>query len=101
MSADAANPRVYQDMKGSRASNGNVNGHIVRLAEAKPGRQRVQVGHLPVRRRGRSRQGHDQPVHLGDNNDLSSPDGLVFSPATGICWIQTDDGAYTDKTTAC
>jgi len=22
----------------------------------------------------------------------------VFSPATGVCWIQTDDGAYTDKT---
>ena len=36
--------------------------------------------------------------NLTDENDLSSPDGLVFSPATGICWIQTDDGAYTDKT---
>ena len=35
---------------------------------------------------------------LTDDNDLSSPDGLVFSPSTGICWIQTDDGAYTDKT---
>jgi secreted PhoX family phosphatase len=33
---------------------------------------------------------------LTDANDMSSPDGLVFSPATGICWIQTDDGAYTD-----
>jgi hypothetical protein len=29
---------------------------------------------------------------------MSAPDGLVFSPASGICWIQTDDGAYTDKT---
>jgi hypothetical protein len=35
---------------------------------------------------------------LTDANDLSSPDGLVFSPSTGICWIQTDDGAYTDVT---
>ena len=35
---------------------------------------------------------------LTDDNDLSSPDGLVFSKATGLCWIQTDDGAYTDKT---
>ena len=35
---------------------------------------------------------------LTDTNDLSSPDGLVFSDATGICWIQTDDGAYTDVT---
>jgi secreted PhoX family phosphatase len=23
---------------------------------------------------------------------------LAFSPTTGICWIQTDDGAYTDVT---
>jgi secreted PhoX family phosphatase len=36
--------------------------------------------------------------NLTDANDLSSPDGLVFSQATGICWIQTDDGAYTDVT---
>jgi secreted PhoX family phosphatase len=36
--------------------------------------------------------------NLSAENDLSSPDGLVFSPATGICWIQTDDGAYTDQT---
>jgi len=36
--------------------------------------------------------------NLTDENDMSSPDGLVFSPATGICWIQTDDGAYTDQT---
>ena len=36
--------------------------------------------------------------NLTDDNDLSSPDGLVFSQATGICWIQTDDGAYTDNT---
>ena len=35
---------------------------------------------------------------LTNDNDLSSPDGLVFSKATGVCWIQTDDGAYTDKT---
>ena len=33
---------------------------------------------------------------LTDNQDFSSPDGLVFSPATGIMWAQTDDGAYTD-----
>jgi secreted PhoX family phosphatase len=34
--------------------------------------------------------------NLTGDQDLSSPDGLVFSPSTGICWIQTDDGAYTD-----
>jgi len=31
-------------------------------------------------------------------NSFSSPDGLCFSPSTGILWIQTDDGAVTDET---
>ncbi len=35
---------------------------------------------------------------LTASNDFSSPDGLWFSKATGICWIQTDDGAMTDET---
>ena len=35
---------------------------------------------------------------LTANNSFSSPDGLWFSAATGICWIQTDDGAFTDET---
>jgi secreted PhoX family phosphatase len=33
---DAANPRVYKDMKGIKESVGNVNGHIIRLAHGKP-----------------------------------------------------------------
>ncbi len=35
---------------------------------------------------------------LTASNSFSSPDGLWFSKSTGICWIQTDDGAYTDET---
>ena len=35
---------------------------------------------------------------LTSKNSFSSPDGLWFSKATGICWIQTDDGAFTDET---
>jgi hypothetical protein len=35
---------------------------------------------------------------LSDDNDFSSPDGLWFSEVSGICWIETDDGAYTDVT---
>ena len=35
---------------------------------------------------------------LTADQDFSSPDGLWFSQATGLCWIQTDDGAYTDVT---
>jgi len=35
-SADAANPRMYTDMKGSKEQKGNVHGHIVRMADATP-----------------------------------------------------------------
>jgi len=35
---------------------------------------------------------------LTSDNDLSSPDGLVYTPSTGLLWVQTDDGAYTDVT---
>ena len=35
---------------------------------------------------------------LTADQDFSSPDGLWFSRNTGLCWIQTDDGAYTDVT---
>ena len=35
---------------------------------------------------------------LTDDQDFSSPDGLWFSQKTGLCFIQTDDGAYLDKT---
>ena len=35
---------------------------------------------------------------LNSDQDLSSPDGLVFTQSTGLCWVQTDDGAYVDIT---
>ena len=35
---------------------------------------------------------------LTGDNDFSSPDGLWFSYKTGLLWIETDDGAYTDVT---
>jgi secreted PhoX family phosphatase len=31
-------------------------------------------------------------------DDVSSPDGLWFSRASGLLWIETDDGTYTDVT---
>jgi uncharacterized protein len=31
-------------------------------------------------------------------NDLSKPDGCWFSKASGIVWIETDDGSFTDQT---
>jgi len=98
ISTDAANPRFYRDVRGTRQQLGNVNGHIIRLAEAKPTDARFKWDiHLFA-----SEAGADKAMvnlsNLSDANDLSSPDGLVFSPATRICWIQTDDGVYTDQT---
>ncbi len=98
VAADAANPRVYQDMKGTRASNGNVNGHIMRLAEATPADKRFKWDIYLMASEAGADRSKVNLSNLTDANDLSSPDGLVFSPATGICWIQTDDGAYTDVT---
>ena len=96
MSADAASPRVYKDMKGTREQRGNVNGHIIRLAEAKPAASVFKWDIYLFAAEAGADSGLINLSNLNDNNDLSSPDGLVFSPATGICWIQTDDGAYTD-----
>ena len=96
--ADSANPRVYTDLKGSKEQKGNVNGHIVRLSHGKPTDAAFRWDIYLFA----SEAGADKATvnlsNLTDENDLSSPDGLVFSPATGVCWIQTDDGAYTDKT---
>jgi secreted PhoX family phosphatase len=104
---DAANPRHYNDPKGSSDQLGNPNGHIVRLREA---------GDDPAASRfvwdiylfGADSAEADANVNisgLSADNDFSSPDGLWFSrpqnPAGQIrplLWIQTDDGALTDRT---
>ena len=98
ISVDAANPRAYSDMKGSTESKGNVNGHIIRLAEAKPTDTTFR---WDIYLFGAQADADTSKVNLSnlvDENDISSPDGLVFSPSTGLCWIQSDDGAYTDQT---
>jgi len=92
---DASNPRAYTDMKGTSAQNGNPNGHLVRLKEGAS----VSSFSWDVYLFG-AEAGADKALvnisALTADQDFSSPDGLVFSKATGICWIQTDDGAYTD-----
>ena len=94
---DAANPRAYTDMKGATAQNGNPNGHLVRMKEGAT----VSAFTWDVYLFG-AEAGADKSLvnisALTADQDFSSPDGLVFSKATGICWIQTDDGAYTDVT---
>ena len=94
---DAANPRAYTDMKGTSAQNGNPNGHLVRLKEGAS----VSAFTWDVYLFGAEAGADKAMVNLSSltaDQDFSSPDGLAFSKATGICWIQTDDGAYTDVT---
>ncbi len=95
---DAANPRAYNDPDGKKSS-GNPNGHIIRFKEAGNlstatsftwdiflfGAEEDSVANVNISK-------------LTSKNSFSSPDGLWFSYSTGICWIQTDDGAFTDET---
>ncbi len=91
---DSANPRVYTDDKVGRAQVGNSNGHILRVRE--DGRDTFTWDVYAFGSQ------FDAPVdtvnlsQLSADQDFSSPDGLAFSRSTGIMWIQTDDGAYTD-----
>ena len=96
--ADSANPRVYTDLKGSKEQKGNVNGHVIRLAERQPHENSFRWDIFLFAAEAGADRGSVNLSGLTDENDLSSPDGLVFSRASGICWIETDDGAYTDKT---
>lgn len=97
---DAANPRSYSDSYagGPNGSPGNVNGHILRLREQGHRAGATQF-RWDVYLFGAQADADLSKVNLSSltgDQDFSSPDGLWFSQATGICWIQTDDGAYTD-----
>ncbi|HQP65559.1 MAG TPA: PhoX family phosphatase [Quisquiliibacterium sp.] len=97
---DSANPRVYTDVKGTTNQQGNPNGHILRLKEGTGGAAALGFT-WDVYLFGAESGAPAGTVNLSSltaDQDFSSPDGLVFSKATGICWIQTDDGAYTDVT---
>ena len=101
MPPDSANPRVYADVKGTATiQNGNPNGHVLRLKEGSAGNAATGFSWdvYVFGAESRSAPGTVNLSSLTDDQDFSSPDGLVFSPATGIMWIQTDDGAYTDVT---
>jgi secreted PhoX family phosphatase len=98
---DAANPRVYTDTRTSGStSTGNVNGHIIRLRDA-GSEPAATTFTWDVYLFGAESGANAASVNLSGltaEQDFSSPDGVVFSRATNICWIQTDDGAYTDVT---
>ncbi len=97
---DAANPRAYTDTKGaSTVQRGNVHGHIIRIAENADDAAATRFN-WDVYAFG-AEANSPASVNLSgldDSNDFSSPDGLAFTTSNGICWIQTDDGAYTDVT---
>jgi secreted PhoX family phosphatase len=99
---DAANPRSYSDSVngGAPGSPGNVNGHIIRLREHDDDPAATSFK-WDVYLFGAEAGSDHQKVNLSSltsDQDFSSPDGLWFSRNTGLCWIQTDDGAYTDVT---
>lgn len=97
---DSANPRAYTDMKGATTQSGNVNGHILRMKEGAIGSAATSFT-WDIYVFGAQSDADASLVNLSNltaDQDMSSPDGLVFSPSTGIMWIQTDDGGYTDVT---
>ena len=97
---DAANPRHYNDVRaGSTNQFGNPNGHIIRWLEPN-GDPAATTFSWDIYLFGARATANADNVNLSGltaDNDFSSPDGLWFS-SRGVCWIQTDDGAYTDVT---
>ena len=99
---DAANPRSYSDSfaGGTAGAPGNVNGHIIRMREAGDNGTALSFT-WDVYLFGAESGASTSTVNLSAltaDQDMSSPDGLWFSPTTKLCWIQTDDGSYTDVT---
>ncbi|WP_347303618.1 alkaline phosphatase PhoX [Croceibacterium sp. TMG7-5b_MA50] len=116
---DAANPRHYNDPRrpagapdldenATVSQLGNPNGHIIRLREN--GNSAAATAFTwDIYLFGADNVDAD-PVNvnisgLDDSNSFSSPDGLYFSRPTNpagqgrpLMWLQTDDGAMTDRT---
>ena len=96
---DAANPRHYNDARtNGTAQRGNPNGHIIRWKESSPEALNFTWDIFLFGARSTADAANINLSGLTAVNDFSSPDGLWFSRATNVCWIQTDDGAYTDVT---
>ena len=97
VAVNAPNPRSYSDSYagGAAGAPGNLNGHILRMKEGAS----VTAFAWDVYLYGAEAGADAAKVNLSAltaDNDFSSPDGLWFSKSTGLCFIQTDDGAYTD-----
>jgi uncharacterized protein len=102
---DAANPRFYQDVRDATntttagTNTGNPFGHILRLRDANTAATSFT---WDVYLFGAQADADPTRVNLSGlstANDFARADGLWFSQATGICWVQTDDsGAFLDQT---
>lgn len=105
---DAANPRHYNDVRGTSTNQfGNPNGHILRLRENAD--DPAATGFTwDIYLFGADSADSNSDVNISGltaANDFSSPDGLWFSRPQNagglvkpLLWIQTDDGAFTDRT---
>lgn len=102
---DAANPRHYQDPPSS--SFGNPNGHIIRIREGGDNPAAANfIWDIYLFGADSAEASVDVNISgLDASNDFSSPDGIWFSRAQNpagilrpLLWIQTDDGAFTDRT---
>jgi secreted PhoX family phosphatase len=93
---NAANPRAYSDADGKKRS-GNPNGHIIRFKENNDSASATDFRWDIFLFGAEEDAGEANLSRLTAANSFSSPDGLWFSQATKICWIQTDDGAMTDE----
>ncbi|WP_294393135.1 alkaline phosphatase PhoX [uncultured Sphingomonas sp.] len=105
---DTANPRAYTDPKTTGGqTNGNANGHIIRLRETGDTTEALAFT-WDIYAFGAGSDLDPANINLSGldaTNDFSSCDGLWFgrpSNASGlvkpVMWIETDDGAYTDVT---
>jgi len=95
-STTAANPRAYEDRDG-KGYKGNPNGHIIRFREAQDAASATGFQWDIFLFGAEEDVGPANLSRLTADNSFSSPDGIWFSKATGICWIETDDGAMTDE----
>jgi hypothetical protein len=104
---DAANPRSYVEPVRTTTTSGNPNGHIIRLRET--GNVATATTFTwDIYLFGADSTDASANVNLSGltaENDFSSPDGLWFARPQNpsgvgrpLLWIQTDDGAFTDRT---
>ena len=97
---DPANPRSYKDNT-SQATTGNANGHIIRWRETGSNPAATSFAWDIYVFGAESDDLNNPQVNLSGltaDNFLSAPDGLWFSEKTGILYIQTDDGDFTNET---